>query len=365
MTWAEIVCLVGGFVTLVAGAEVLIRGASRLAAALGISPLVIGLTVVAYGTSAPELAINLVAVHTDRADIAMGNVVGSNIFNVLFILGLCGMIGSLRVDAQLIRVDVPIMIGVSLVVLMMALDGRIGRLDGAALTAGIVAYTVFSIRQSRRASRRLKEEYAHEYGPELGSGGGRTMSHAALVLGGLVLLVAGSRWLIEGATAAARAMGVSELVIGLTVVAAGTSMPEVATSVIAAIRGERDLAVGNIVGSNLFNLMSVLGFASLFAPDGITVCRQALIFDLPVMVAVAVACLPIFFTGHCIARWEGALFLAYYLFYTFELFVLARSWEEGQRLVWGISAFVVPLTLVTLGISVYRTLHSTGRRIAP
>jgi len=355
MTWTEVICLLGGFATLVIGAELLIRSSSRMAAALGISPLVIGLTVVAYGTSAPELAINLVAVHSGKADIAFGNVVGSNIFNILFILGICGMISALRVDAQLIRVDVPIMIAASLVVLLMALDGRIGRLDGAALAAGIVAYSVFSIRESRRAGRKLKEQYAHEYGPP--PGGRRRMgAYVAGFLGGLVLLTAGSRWLVEGATAAARALGVSELVIGLTVIAAGTSMPEVATSIIAAIRRERDLAVGNLVGSNLFNLMSVLGFASIFSPEGISVCRQALVFDLPFMIAVAVACLPIFFTGHTIARWEGALFFGYYVFYTFELFVLARDWEEGQRLVWGISAFVIPLTLVTLGISVYRSL---------
>jgi cation:H+ antiporter len=361
MTWMDAAYLVAGLVLLVAGAEFLVRGASRLAAALGISPLVIGLTVVAYGTSAPELAVSVMSAHAGQPDIAFGNVVGSNIFNVLFILGICSLISSLRVDAQLIRVDVPIMVGVSLVALVMGLDGRIGRADGVILATGIVTYTVLSIRQSRRASKAVEREYAQEFG-EKPKTRAQLALDVGLVLVGLALLVAGSRWLVHGAVAAAKALGVSELVIGLTIVAAGTSMPEVATSVVAALRKERDIAVGNVVGSNIFNILSVLGFASLLSPSGIAVSRQAVMFDVPVMIAVAVACLPIFFTGHRIARWEGALFLGYYVFYTFELVVLARRWEEGQSLTWGIAAFVMPLTLVTLGVSLYRSLRAPRRK---
>lgn len=362
MTLLEVTCLVGGLVLLVLGAELLIRGSSRMAAALGISPLVIGLTVVAYGTSTPELAISTIASHAGQADIAFGNVVGSNIFNVLFILGLCGMISTLSVNAQLIRLDVPIMIGVSLVVLVMALDGVIGRMDGAILAMGIVWYTIFSIRQSRQATRELKREYAREYSERPHTPAQHALN-LAFILGGLALLVLGSRWLVTGAVAAARALGVSELVIGLTIVAAGTSMPEVATSVMAALRQERDIAVGNIVGSCIFNILSVLGFASLFSPHGIAVSPQALAFDLPVMIAVAVACLPIFFTGHRISRWEGFLFFVYYIFYTVELIVLAQHWQEAQRVVWVFSAFVIPLTVLTLAVSVYRAVRSRGAHI--
>ena len=345
-----VVLFVAGLGLLVLGAEWLVKGASRLAAALGISPLVIGLTVVAYGTSSPEMAVSVKSVLAGQADIAAGNVVGSNIFNVLFILGASALITPLLVSSQLIRLDVPIMIGVSALTLLLTADGSIGRLDAALLFAGIVTYTVFQVLQSRKESAAIREEYAKEYGPKRTS----TAVNVALVVAGLVLLVLGSRWLVNGAVAFAQALGVSELVIGLTIVAAGTSLPEVATSILAAIRGERDIAVGNVVGSNIFNILAVLGLSGLVAPAGLPVSPALVTFDVPVMIAVAVACLPIFASGATIARWEGALFLFFYVAYTSYLVLAAQQHDALPAFSAAMRVFVLPLTAVTLAVVGWR-----------
>lgn len=347
-----------GLVLLIVGAELLVRGASRLAVALGISPLVIGLTVVAYGTGAPELAVSVMAAFNGQANLAVGNVVGSNIFNILFILGASALIAPLLVAQQLIRLDVPLMIGVSLLTFLVALDGSISRFDGAVLFTGAIAYTVFCIRQSRKENEAVKEEYAKEFG-----GGNQSTDVLFLQIGfiiaGLALLVLGSRWLVDGAVAFARWVGVSELVIGLTIVAAGTSLPEVATSILAAIRGERDIAVGNVVGSNIFNILAVLGLSSLVATDGVNIAPAVLSFDLPVMIAVAVACLPIFFTGHLIARWEGGVFLSYYLAYTLYLILTSAEHDALPQFSLLMLEFVIPLTVLTLVILAVRSLHAS------
>lgn len=337
-----------GLGTLVLGAELLVRGASRLAAAVGISPLVIGLTVVAFGTSTPELVVSVRAALSGQADIALGNVVGSNIFNVLFILGLSAVITPLAVSQQLVRLDVPIMIGVSVLLLILGLDGRLARLDGILLFTGIVAYTLFAIRESRREGAEIAAEYAKEYGGAVARGARTILAQVACVLIGLGLLVLGARWLVDGAVTLAKALGVSELVIGLTIVAAGTSLPEVATSILAAIRGERDIAVGNVVGSNIYNILAVLGLSAILAPNGITVAPAAVSFDIPVMIAVALACLPIFATGHLIARWEGVLFVGYYVAYALYLVLASLEHDALPLFSATMMAYVLPLTAVTL-----------------
>lgn len=311
-----------GLALLVVGAELLVRGAARLASILGVRPLVIGLTVVAFGTSAPELAVSLEASREGAADIALGNVVGSNIFNVLLILGLAAVVVPLRVSARVVRVDLPIMLAASLLVMALALNGTIGRGEGVLLVAGIVVYTVLQIRLSPGAGAS-----AVEGGADRPSG--RWWLDVAGIVAGLGLLVLGSRWLVHGAAAAAGALGVSELVIGLTVVAAGTSLPELATSVVAAVRGQRDIAVGNVVGSNIFNVLAILGAAAVVSADGLPVASTAIAVDLPVMIGVSLACLPVFFTGHVISRWEGALFLALYLSYV-QYLVLAAAGCTGS-----------------------------------
>jgi cation:H+ antiporter len=341
---------VAGLGLLVLGAEWLVRGASRLAAALGISPLVIGLTVVAYGTSSPEMAVSVKSALGGQPDLAVGNVVGSNVFNVLFILGASALITPLLVSSQLIRLDVPIMIGVSALTLLLAADGSISRLDAAVLFAGAVAYTIFQIRQSRKETAAIRDEYEREYAPKRSSTG----VNLAFVAAGLALLVLGSRWLVNGAVAFAQAFGVSELVIGLTIVAAGTSLPEVATSILAAVRGERDIAVGNVVGSNIFNILAVLGLSGLAAPAGLPVSSALVTFDIPVMIAVAVACLPIFASGATIARWEGALFLFLYVAYTAYLVLAAQEHDALPAFSGVMQAFVLPLTALTLAVVGWR-----------
>lgn len=349
-----LVLFVAGVILLIIGAEALVRGASRLAGTLGISPLVIGLTVVAFGTSSPEAAVSVGSAFGGRADIALGNVVGSNIFNVLFILGVSALVAPLAVSRRLVRLDAPLMVGVSALLLILALDGSVGRLDGLVLFGGIVAYTLFAILQSRRETRTVTTD-----GPEQDQElpGGQVAGQIGLIVAGLVMLVLGSRWLVDGAVVLASAVGVSELIIGLTVVAAGTSLPEVATSVLAVLRGERDIAVGNVVGSCIFNVLAVLGLTGLVAPAGIAVAPAALSFDLPVMIATAVACLPIFFTGHRINRWEGLLFLGYYAAYTLYLFLDAAGHEALSAFNLLMLAFVIPMTVVTLAVFAARSLQ--------
>ncbi len=322
-----IASLLAGFVLLIFGADWLVRGAGRLASAAGISPLVVGLTVVAFGTSAPELAVSVMAAFKGQADIALGNVVGSNIFNVLVILGLSAIIVPLIVHRQLVRFDVPVMIGLSGLMWLLALDGRFGRVDGIVLAGLAVAYTVYLIRRSRREEAEVREEYEREFGtPDATPPDAMAIAKLlGLVIIGTVCLVLGSKWLVDGAVFIARTFGVSELIIGLTIISLGTSLPEVATSVVAALKGERDIAVGNIVGSNTFNIVSVLGIAAAVSPNGIGVPASALRFDIPFMVAIAFVCLPMFLDGMRVSRVNGIALIAFYLAYLAHLFYQATS----------------------------------------
>ena len=348
MNGITVLLFTAGLGALVLGAELLVWGASRLAAVLRISPLVIGLTVVAFGTSTPELAVSVRATLGGQADIALGNVVGSNIFNVLFILGLSALITPLVVSQQVVRVDVPIMIGISILLLVLGLDGRLSQLDGVLLFVGIVAYSLFVIRESRKETAEVVAEYEQEYARAFVRGARSLLVQVASILAGLGLLVIGARWLVDGAVTLARVVGMSELVIGLTIVAAGTSLPEVATSILAAIRGERDIAVGNVVGSNIYNILAILGLSAILAPNGIRVAPSALGFDIPVMIAVALACLPIFFTGHLITRWEGGLFVGYYAAYALYLILASLEHDALPLFSATMLAYVLPLTAVTL-----------------
>jgi cation:H+ antiporter len=353
-----LIAVIAGLATLVAGGESLVRGASALAAVLRISPLVIGLTVVAFGTSAPELAVSVQAAYAGSGDLAVGNLVGSNIANVLLILGLAALVAPLSVSSKLVRIDVPLVIGASFLLLLLGLDGDVDAWEGLLLLALLVAYNVWSIRQGRAES----EEVQASFGSVAPPGRKSVLVHVALVVLGLVLLGLGARWLVDGAVTIARFLGVQELVIGLTVVAIGTSLPELVTTLLAGLRGERELAVGNVVGSNLFNILGVLGLASVVAPDGIPVPEAALALDIPIMIATAVACLPIFFTGHRIARWEGGLFLFYYLAYLLYLVLDATGHEGSEGFGLVMTTFVLPLTFVTLAIVALRALRDRSAR---
>jgi cation:H+ antiporter len=407
--WLIIVgMLIGGLVLLVLGGEFLVRGASSLAAAFGISPLVIGLTVVAFGTSSPEMAVSIQAGLEGNPDIAVGNVVGSNIFNVLFILGTCALILPLVVSRPLVRREVPIMIGVSILLLLLSLDRNVSLIDGMLLFTGIIIYTVWSIIASRRETAANKSEepitvdtivaksplwlggavalllltavgfFLGWFSPVVvgfagvgatlfilgslfGQGGTTTMGdrlhQVGFISAGLGLLVLGAGYLIDSSTAIARSFGVSDLVIGLTIVAAGTSLPEVATSIIATIRKERDIAIGNVVGSNIFNILGILGLSAIVTPGGLNVNQLITTFDMPIMIAVAVSCLPIFFTGFSIARWEGLLFLGSYVAYTIFLILNATS-NPALETFGNAMLLVAPLVCIVLGWTVIRALRN-------
>ena len=341
------ILLAAGLGLLALGGELLVRGAARLASRFGVSPLVVGLTVVAFGTSAPELAVSLQAVETGAADIAVGNVVGSNIFNTLFILGISALILPLTVTRRIVHIEVPIVIVVSALAWVLARDGRVAALDGALLLGYLATYTGWMLWSVRAEGAAHAQRAAAERPGPVASG--------LTALAGLGLLILGAGWFVDGAIFLAQALGVSDAVIGLTVVAAGTSLPEVAASVVAAIKGHRDMAVGNVLGSSIFNLTAILGTTALVA-GGIAVAPGVLSFDLIVMVAAAVACLPIFVTGHLIARWEGGLFFAYYLAYTTYLVLNATGHERLPHFRDAMVFFAIPLTIVTLLVLTTRSL---------
>ena len=349
MTPITFLLLVAGLVLLVAGAEFLVKGASRVAAALQIPPLIIGLTIVAYGTSAPEMFVSTVSSFSGQGDIAMGNVVGSNICNILLILGLSALVAPLTVTKQIIRSEVPITIGISALLLIFCLDGKLSRVDGLILLVGGLTYTLFLIYQSSK-QKKTQDEFAQEYSFSDRITPGLWVKNIIFIIGGLILLVLGSRWLVDSAVTIAEALGVNELLIGLTIVAIGTSLPELATSVIASFRGERDIAVGNVLGSNIFNILIVLGVAGAISPNGIQIEEALIQFNIPVAIAVAFACLPIFYSGQRIDRLEALLFLFYYVAYTSYL-VLDTIRHEAVPTYTNIMLwFVLPLTVVIVVI---------------
>jgi cation:H+ antiporter len=358
----NILLFLAGLAGLVIGASLLVRGASKLALSFGISPLVVGLTIVAFGTSAPEVAVSVGAVLDGKTDLAVGNVVGSNIFNVLFILGVSALITPLVVNIQLIRQEVPIMLGVSLLLVAMGLDRRISLFDAAVLFALLVAYTVFLIVQSRRETQAAQQDLAAEVVPvEAGAWDSKLPAQIGLIVAGLAALVFGSDWLVTASVNFAKAMGVSDLVIGLTIVAAGTSMPEVATSITAALKGERDIAVGNVVGSNTFNILGCLGLSGLVSGGaGLALPPSLLAFDIWVMLAVALACLPVFMTGREIARWEGGVFVAYYAAYVAYLILAAQQHDALPTFSAVMLGFVVPITVITLVVMMVRHKPATA-----
>jgi len=353
----HIVFFVLGLGALVLGAELLVRGASKIALSLGISPLVVGLTIVALGTSSPEVAVSVGAALGGKTDIAVGNVMGSNIFNVLFILGISALITPLVVHSQIIRQEVPIMIGASLILAVMMVGGQLSRIESALLLVLLIAYVVFLVRQSRAETKEIRDEY--EAGVRrAGAWDSHWAVQGLLIVVGLGLLVLGSNWLVDAAVVFARAFGVSDLVIGLTIIAAGTSMPEVATSVLAAIRGERDIAVGNVIGSNTFNILGCLGLSGLVSRSGLDIAPAVMNFDIWVMIAVAVACLPVFLLGRRIGRRRGLLFLAYYVAYVVYLVLGAQQHDALEEFSAVMLSFVLPLTIVTLVAMVIREKQS-------
>jgi cation:H+ antiporter len=350
-----------GLVALVGGAEILVRGASRLATSLGVSPLVVGLTVVAFGTSAPELAVGVSSALAGQPDIALGNVVGSNIANVLLVLGVAALVAPVVAGSRVVRREVPLMIAASVLLWLMALSGQIDRLEGILLVAGILAYTAFLVRSSRREAAAVRAEFAAEFGVGAGRAGRAIAANLVLVVAGLALLLVGADWIVDGAVAMATTLGIPEIVVGLTIVAVGTSLPEIATSVLAGLRGHRDIAVGNVVGSCIFNILMVLGATAVVAPMPLQVSPALLAVDLPFMVAAAVGCLPILYTGFAVDRREAALLLAFYFAYLAYLVLVALEVPAadgfGRALVLG----AVPVAGVVLAVLALREWTASRR----
>ncbi len=303
--WQSIVIFIVGLGALYLGADVLIRGASRLARSLGVNAMVIGLTVVAMGTSMPELLIGVVASVRGSGDIAIGNVVGSNIANIALILGIAALIRPIRVQMRLLVREVPIMIFVTLAFYIFALDLQLTRGDGVFLSVGFIAYTLYVIEGARRESPAVEVGY-QKFVPA----GGTLAGHIALTIVGLGVLLAGAHMVVTGAEVTARALKISELAIGLTVVALGTSLPELATAIAASVQDEGDILVGNVVGSNIFNLLAVLGCASLTRP--LNVSTSVIRVEAPVMLALSILVLPFVWTTLRVTRWEGAVFVVAY-----------------------------------------------------
>ncbi|WP_407670729.1 calcium/sodium antiporter [Nesterenkonia sedimenti] len=357
MTLPTILLLISGFVLLVFGGEALVRGAASLGKTVGLSSLVIGLTVVAFATSAPELAVSLGAAIGGSPGLAVGNVVGSNIANILFVMGLTAVFGALLVRVQLIKADIPFMIALSVLALILAADGSFSTVDGIVLFSLLLVYLIGTIWYSRRRKQAGDDP---QLGVEevLSEGTGKltaklratklrsTTVDVILIGAGVAMLVFGAQLLVRAATDIAAALGVSDLIIGLTIVAIGTSLPELATSVIAAVRGERDMAVGNLVGSNIFNIGGVLGLTGLISPTGVQVESAAINFDLPVMIAVALVLLPLAFTGQAIARWEGYVLFGMYVAYVVYLVLAAADHTALRPFSAAMLWFVLPISAV-------------------
>ena len=305
--------IIASLVLLYFGAEGLVRGSASLALRFGLTPLVVGLTVVAMGTSMPEVMVSVKATLAGRGDLAVGNVVGSNLFNIGVILGLTALLSPMKVQFQLIKIDLPIMVAVSLAMVAILWDGSVGRVEGAALFGGLIIYIVGNIWLARRtATKEVENEFAEGVPARSGS----LLLDGLFILGGLGILVIGARLLTDNSVALARSFGVSEAVIGLTIVAAGTSVPELAASIVAAIKKEPDIALGNVIGSNIFNILGILGIASMVAP---LTAPDISRFDLWAMVAIAAALIPILWTGLRVTRTEGAMLFAAYCGYIYFL----------------------------------------------
>ncbi len=304
--WVHWLLVALSLVLLYAGAEGLVRGSSSLALRLGLTPLVVGLTMVAFGTSAPEVFVSVKAALAGRGDLAVGNVIGSNLFNVGVILGITAVLSPMKVQFQLLKIDAPVMVGVALLVPLLLWDGVVSRLEGTFLVIGILIYVAANVLIARRTA---PPEVQAEFAESMPQRHGSVILDVVLILAGLGILVVGARLLTDHSVALARSFGVSEAVIGLTIVAAGTSVPELAASVVAAFRNEPDIALGNVIGSNVFNVLAILGIGALVSPLHAPQISQ---FDIYSMVVMCAALLPLLWTGLRLQRWEGvALFLAY------------------------------------------------------
>ena len=353
-----------GLAGLIVGAEFFLRAVDRFGLKWGVSPMVMGLTVVAFATGAPELAISLKAAMNDSADLVLGNIIGSNIANILLILGITGFITPLQIKLRIVRIDVPIVIAMSIVLYLLALDGVLSLTDGIVLLLGLLTYSVFTFLQIRKNKVDISELYGHEE-VELATGTLFYVKNIGLLLAGLALIALGANWMVSSAVTIAQLLGMSELVVGLTIVSIGTSLPEVATSMTAARKGNADIAVANVLGSNIYNIILTLGLTIVIAPGVLEVSRNALMLDMPFMIAVAVGCIPIFLTGFDLDRKDASLFLFYYVAYLIYLILEATGSEYLGWIEKGFFFGILPFTFFYIFSRLIREvltgLHSEER----
>lgn len=326
---AAVLTFTVGLVVLVAGAEAVVRGGSEVAARFGVRPAVVGLTVVSLGTSLPELAIGLSAVADGNGDLAVGNIVGTNLVNILLVLGLAAVLRPIRFERRTLRFDLPAGVVAALVLLVLASDGALSLIDGLVLTAYGIGYLLMVIRSSRRTDRSAVGSPRHA---ELSEGTSRPAEAVprpgravGVLVAGLVAIVVGAELLVDGAISVAQAFGMSEAVVGLTVVAIGTSAPELVTIIVATLRGDRAIAIGNLMGSNVFNIALVLGPTVLAAPAALAVPDAVVYGDLLLLAAAALVCLPAFWSRAVLSRAEGSAFVAAYVAYLVLVVTLRRG----------------------------------------
>lgn len=349
------IIFIAGLAALIGGAELFLKGVDHFGIKWRISPLIMGLTVVAFATGAPELAISIQAAANGSADLVLGNIIGSNIANILLILGISALIKPLAVKLRVVQVDVPIVIAASVLLFVIALDGELTKLDGVWLLLGLIAYSIFTFFQIKKERKENREELNLDQEAEhLLSGWKFYVKNIGLLIIGLALIVQGSGWMVDSAVQIATILGLSELVIGLTIVSIGTSLPEVATSIATIRKGNADMAVANVLGSNLYNILLTLGLTIVIAPNLLEVSASAIALDLPFMVAVSLACIPIFIAGFDLTKTDGAVFLFYYFSY---LTYLVLDAVEASILPTVESSFwwaVLPLTIVYMIWKLYQ-----------
>lgn len=360
---STILWFIVGLVALIGGAELLVRSASRLAVTAGISKLVIGLTVVAFGTSAPELAVSIQAGVSGQTDIMIGNIVGSNLTNILLILGLSALIIPLKVHKTLIKIDLPFLIAITILVYVLGLNGFFTVWECLLLAVILMIYLFYLFRQKGDVDIPLAEDESkkkHSIPKDL-----------LLLVLGFIGLILGARWIVSSAIIFAEMAGVSELVIGLTVVAIGTSLPEIVISLLAAFKGEKDIAVGNIIGSNILNFLAVLGVSGMFIPEAIPIQQSLIDVDLILLIGATILCFPIFFTGRRIVRWEGAIFLILYIAYLLYQFLIASDHEILEVFIALMLYFAFPMILLLVSTAFiaetkkryrYRNFHHINHR---
>jgi cation:H+ antiporter len=318
MEFSPTIIFIAGLIILTLGSELILRGSSRIAALLGIRPIIIGLTVISVGTSLPELAVGITAVHEGNSGLAIGNIAGTNIVNISLILGLSASIRALKLQMRIIKVDVIMMIITSVLLFVMALNGVLTKLEGVIMVVLAIVYFIYIIQYSRKERYEVQKEYAEEYAvTNLVENRSRLtwILNSIILLAGMALTVLGAEFLVSGASSIARSLGVSDAIIGLTIVAIGTSAPELVTTLVATFKDDRDVAVGNLIGSSITNVLVILGLTCIASSDDIQVSAGLLWFDLPLAALVAIVCYPVFKSDRMVSRKEGILFVIAYLIY--------------------------------------------------